>query len=130
MSAATPLKVMLLEDHAAFRQALTILLSNDPELEVVAQAGSLAEAREALEWEGPDGGLDVAVVDLALPDGDGKELLGELRCWSPDVRIMVLSATVWAGDVEELRGVGADAVFDKVRPYWTIAEDVRSLAGR
>ena len=133
MSATTPLKVMLVEDHAAFRQALTILLSNDPELEVVAQAGSLAEAREALDGEGLDGGLDVAVVDLALPDGDGRELLGELRRSSPGgpgVRIMVLSATVWAGDVEELRRAGADAVFDKVRSYFTIAEDVRHLAGR
>jgi DNA-binding NarL/FixJ family response regulator len=121
---------MLVEDHVAFREALALLLSNDPELEVVAQAGSLAEAREALEWEGPDGGLDVAVVDLALPDGDGKELLGELRRWSPAVRIMVLSATLLTRDVEELRRAGADAVFDKVRSYWNIAEDVRSLAGR
>jgi DNA-binding NarL/FixJ family response regulator len=130
MSATTPLKVMLVEDHAAFRQALTILLSNDPELEVVAQAGSLAEARELLDGEGLEGGLDVAVLDLALPDGDGGELLGELRRSSPGVRIMVLSATVWAGHVEELRRAGADAVFDKVRSYWTIAEDVRRLAGR
>jgi DNA-binding NarL/FixJ family response regulator len=130
MSATTPLKVMLVEDHAAFRQALTILLSNDPELEVVAQAGSLAEAREALDREGIEGGLDVAVLDLALPDGDGRELLGELRRSSPGVRIMVLSATVWVGEVEKLRRAGADVVFDKVRSYWTIAEDVRHLAGR
>ena len=130
MSATTPLKVMLVEDHDAFRQALTILLSNDPELEVVAQAGSLAEAREALDREGPDGALDVAVLDLALPDGDGRELIGELRRSSPGVRIMVLSATLWFGEVEELRRAGADVVFDKVRSYWTIAEDVRSLAGR
>ena len=130
MSATTPLKVMLVEDHAAFRQALTILLSADPELEVVAQAGSLAEAREALDREGPDGALDVAVVDLALPDGDGRELIGELRRSSPGVRIMVLSATLWFGEVEELRRAGADVVFDKLRSYFTIAEDVRHLAGR
>jgi DNA-binding NarL/FixJ family response regulator len=116
MSATTPLKVMLVEDHAAFRQALTILLSADPELEVIAQGGSLAEVRAAL-----DGGLDVAVVDLALPDGDGRELIGELRRSSPAIRIIVLSATVWAADVEEIRRAGADVVFDKVRPYWTIA---------
>jgi hypothetical protein len=43
---------------------------------------------------------------------------------------MVLSATVWAEDVEEIRRAGADTVFDKVRSYWTIAEEVRRLAGR
>jgi DNA-binding NarL/FixJ family response regulator len=130
MSATTPLKVMLVEDHLTFRQALTILLSDDPHLEVVAQAGSVAEAREALEGGGLDGALDVAVVDLALPDGDGRELIDELRRSSPGIRIMVLSATVWAEEVEEIRRAGADAVFDKVRSYWTIAEEVRCLAGR
>jgi DNA-binding NarL/FixJ family response regulator len=130
MSATTPLKVMLVEDHLAFRQALAFLLSDDPELEVVAQAGSLAEAREALEGGGLDGALDVAVLDLALPDGDGIELIGELRRSSPGVRIMVLSATVWAGQIDEVLTEGADAVLDKVRSYWTIAEDVRRLAGR
>jgi DNA-binding NarL/FixJ family response regulator len=129
-AASTPLKVMLVEDHVAFRQALLILLSDDPELEVVCQAGSLAEAKEALQGRGPDGVLDVAVLDLVLPDGDGRELIGELRRRSPAVWIMVLSATVWAEDVEEIRRAGADTVFDKVRSYWTIAEEVRRLAGR
>jgi DNA-binding NarL/FixJ family response regulator len=131
MSAATtPIKVMLVEDHVAFRQALNFLLSDEPELEVIAQAGSVAEAKEALEGGGLDGALDVAVVDLILPDGDGRELIGELRRSSPGVRIMVLSATVWAGDVEEVLRAGADAVHDKVRPYSTIAEEVIRLAGR
>ncbi len=130
MSATTPLKVMLVEDHPAFRQALTFLLSDAPELEVVAQAGSVAEAREALEVGGLRRRLDVVVLDLALPDGDGRELIGELRRSSPGVRIMVLSATVWASDVEEVLRAGADAVFDKVRSYWSIAEEVRRLAGR
>jgi DNA-binding NarL/FixJ family response regulator len=126
----TPLKVMLVEDHTAFRQALTYLLSDDPELEVVAQAGSVAEASEALEGGNLDGALDVAVLDLILPDGDGRDLIGRLRHSSPDVRIMVLSATVWAEDVEEISKAGADAVLDKVRPYSRIAEEVRRLAGR
>jgi DNA-binding NarL/FixJ family response regulator len=57
---------MLVEDHAAFRQSLASLLSREPDLEVVAQAGSLAQARQMLDTP-----LDVAVLDLRLPDGDG-----------------------------------------------------------
>jgi DNA-binding NarL/FixJ family response regulator len=135
MSAATtPIKVMLVEDHVAFRQALNFLLSDEPELEVIAQAGSVAEAKEALEGGGLDGALDVAVVDLILPDGDGRELIGELRRSRPGVRpgvrIMVLSATVWAEDVEEVLRAGADTVHDKVRSYSPIGEEVKRLAGR
>jgi DNA-binding NarL/FixJ family response regulator len=129
MSTTEALKVMLVEDHLAFRQALTFLLSDDPKLEVVAQAGSLAEAREALDGEGFRGRLDVAVLDLALPDGDGRELIGELKRSNPDIRIMVLSATVWAEEAEEVRRAGADAVLDKVRSYMTIADEVRRLGG-
>ena len=123
------LKVMLVEDHIAFRQALTYLLSDDPELEVVAQAGSLAEAREVLDGGGFRGRLDVAVLDLVLPDGDGRDLIGELKRSNPGIRIMVLSATVWSGEVEEVRKAGADAVLDKVRSYLTIADEVRRLGG-
>lgn len=130
MSTTEPLKVMLVEDHIAFRQALTYLLSDDPELEVVAQAGSLAEAREALDGGGFRGRLDVAVLDLVLPDGDGREIIGELRSSSPGIRIMVLSATVRAGHAEEVRRAGADVILDKVRSYVTIAEEVRRLGGR
>jgi DNA-binding NarL/FixJ family response regulator len=117
---------MLVEDHIAFRQALAFLLSHKPDLEVVAQAGSLAEAREALL----EGRLDVAVVDLGLPDGDGRELFAELRRSNPGVSVVVLSATIEAGHVEEVLRAGADAVLDKVEAPLIIAEEVRRLAGR
>jgi two-component system response regulator DesR len=128
LGADTAVRIMLVEDHTAFRQVLTFLLSDDPELEVVAQAGSVAEAREALEG-GLGETLDVAVVDLDLPDGDGREIIRELRRSSPGVGIMVLSATVRFEDNEEILEAGADVVLDKVRSYSTIAEEVRRLAG-
>jgi DNA-binding NarL/FixJ family response regulator len=60
MGATRTLKVMLVEDHAAFREALAIMLSSEPDIEVIAQAGSLAGARETLEG-GLEKSLDVAV---------------------------------------------------------------------
>jgi DNA-binding NarL/FixJ family response regulator len=127
MGATRPLRVMLVEDHVAFRQALASLLEYELDLEMVAQAGSLAEAREALEG-GLEGRLDVAMLDLALPDGDGRELIGELRRNNPGISIVVLSASIEAGHFEEvLRASGADAVLDKVASPSTIAHEVRHL---
>ena len=118
---------MLVEDHLAFRQALAFLLSHEPDLEVVAQAGSLAEAREALV----DRRLDVAVVDLGLPDGDGGELFGELRRRNPGISVVVLSAAIlWPGHLDAVLKAGADAVLHKVASPPTIVEEVRRLAGR
>ena len=51
MGGTGAVRVMLVEDHAAFRQALAFLLSGEPDLEVVAEAGSLTEARQALRGE-------------------------------------------------------------------------------
>jgi len=130
MSASVPLKVILVEDHVTFRQVLAFLLSDDPGLEVVAQVGSLAQAREALAGGLDGAAVDVALLDLQLPDGDGRELIGELRRSSPGIRIVVLSATVRAEHAEEVRSSGADAVLDKVRSYQTIAEDIRRMSGR
>ena len=125
MSATTPIRVMLVEDHIAFRQALAFLLSREPDLEVVAQAGSLAQARQALV----EGRLDVAVLDLALPDGAGSDLIGELRRRDPDVSIVVLSATMGPGDLDEAAKAGADAVLDKIESLPTITREVRRLGG-
>ena len=72
-------RVLLVDDHAAFREPLAFMFDQEPDFEVVAQAGSLAEARRVLD------GIDLAVVDLSLPDGNGTELIGELRAvwyWS------------------------------------------------
>jgi DNA-binding NarL/FixJ family response regulator len=125
----TPLKVMLIEDDTAFREALAFVLDKEHELEVVAQAGSLAGAREALDG-GLDGRLDVGLLDLALPDGDGTELIGELRRSNPDIKVIVLSATIEAGRVEELLlRAEVDAVLDKWLSPRQIAREVRREGG-
>jgi DNA-binding NarL/FixJ family response regulator len=116
---------MLVEDHLSFRQSLAFLLSRESDLEEVAQAGSLAEARQML-----DSRLDVAVLDLSLPDGDGRELIGELRKRNAGISVLVLSATIAPGHLEEVLKAGADAVLHKVASPPTIVEEVRRLAGR
>jgi DNA-binding NarL/FixJ family response regulator len=125
MSAPTTARVMLVEDHLSFRQSLAFLLSRESDLEEVAQAGSLAEARQML-----DSRLDVAVLDLSLPDGDGRELIGELRKRNAGISVLVLSATIAPGHLEEVLKAGADAVLHKVASPPTIVEEVRRLAGR
>ncbi len=118
------IRVLLVEDHAAFREALAFLLGRESDIEVVAQAGSLAETREAL-----GGRFDVAVVDLGLPDGDGRELIGELRQASSGTLVLVLSATIEPEHLDDLRKAGADAVLAKVKSPPVIVEELRRLAG-
>jgi DNA-binding NarL/FixJ family response regulator len=112
-----------LEDHAAFRQSLAALLSQEPDLEVVAQAGSLAQARQMLHTP-----LDVAVLDLALPDGDGRELIGEPRRRNADISVLILTVMLGPSHLEEVMKAGADAVLHKVASPGN-RRGVRRLAG-
>ena len=124
MRATRIARIMLVEDHAGFRQSLATLLSLEPDLEVVAQAGSLAQARQILDTP-----LDVAVLDLSLPDGDGRELIGELRQSNAGISVLVLTVMLGPGHLEEVLKAGADAVLHKVASIPTIVGEVRRLAG-
>jgi DNA-binding NarL/FixJ family response regulator len=121
---ARMIRILLVEDHAAFRQGLAFLLGREPDLEVVAQAGSLAEARGVLGGE-----IDVTVLDLRLPDGDGTELVERLREANPDVSVVVLTAAVGPDRLAEAQEAGADAVLGKVEAPARIVGEIRRLAG-
>ena len=101
-------RLFLLEDHSWFRRALADLLEREPDIEVVAQAGSLADARLKL------GGVDVALLDRGLPDGDGLELVGELRGANPGVRVFVISSTAETVHPTDAKEAGADGIINKM----------------
>ena len=69
-------RIVILDDHTVFRQALAIVLEYWAGFEVYADVASPEEAKVALE--GLDGGLDLAVVDLDLPGGGAERFIREL----------------------------------------------------
>ena len=116
-------RILLVEDHTSFRQALAFLLEAEPELVVVAQAGTIAEAREAIERSE---GVDIAVVDLALPDGDGVDLIRELSD-NANVTTLVLSASVDRTEFARAIEAGAAGILHKTDAVKEIASAVRRL---
>ena len=116
-----PLRVLLVDDHLAFRQPLAFLLGREPDLAVVGQAGSLAEARPLLA------AADVALVDLGLPDGDGADLIRELRAANPGARAVVLTASADPKRVAPAVAAGAAGVLHKSRSVAEIVAALRRL---
>jgi DNA-binding NarL/FixJ family response regulator len=101
------------------------MLEQEPDLTVVAQAGSVAEARRELGETGV--AVDVAVVDLGLPDGLGEELIPVLRAAYPRAAALVLT---YFSDRERLaRAVeaGASGVLHKSASVEEVIEAVRRL---
>ena len=121
-------RIMLVDDHTSFRQPLAFMLEREPDLSVVAQAGSLAEAREVLRGAHEDGpGVDVAIVDLELPDGFGTEFVAELLADDPDVHVLVLSAFSDKGTLALAVEAGAAGVLHKSSRIDDITDAVRRL---
>ena len=104
-------RVFLLEDHSWFRKALADLLGRQPDLEVVGEAGSLAEARRESAQKAEE--IDLAVVDLLLPDGIGTELIRDLRADRPDVPVLVLTVAQGPDLRAWVRSMGADEMVSK-----------------
>jgi DNA-binding NarL/FixJ family response regulator len=113
------LRVRVVDDRVDFRQAFAAVLDAQKDLEVIAQAGSLAEARIMLE------GVDVALLDRGLPDGDGLKLMWALREANPDVKVFVMSATVEMRHPEDAMEAGADGIIDKVGPFEGVFASIR-----
>jgi DNA-binding NarL/FixJ family response regulator len=119
-----PIRVLLVEDHASFRQALAFMLEREPGFEVAEQVGSLAEARE-LDGETLEN-VEVAIVDLALPDGDGLDLIEDFSS-RPRTMTLVLSASLEPGRFARAVEAGASGVLHKSTPIKDIVEAVRKL---
>jgi two-component system, NarL family, response regulator DevR len=80
--------VFLVDDHEVVRRGLIELLSADPELDVIGQADSVAQAMAQIPALRPD----VAVLDVRLPDGTGIELCRDLLSRLPDLRCLMLTS--------------------------------------
>jgi PAS domain S-box-containing protein len=114
-------RVLLVEDHAAVREAIGAMFDREPDFEVTGQAASLAEARGMLH------DVDVAVVDLGLPDGYGGDLIGELREVNPHAQALVLSASLDHVDVARAIESGAAGTFNKTVHLDQVVDAVRRL---
>ena len=116
-------RVMLVEDHPDFRALMEVLLNGQSDMKLIAQAGSLAEARDhAARFE-----FDVVVLDLGLPDGHGGDLIADFRRSNPDVGVLILSASLDPAGVEKATRLGADEIMDKLDPLEEILGTVRRL---
>lgn len=87
MNAKAKTRLLVVDDHAIVRHGLAMLLARHPEFVIAAEAGGCADALE--KWNASK--IDAVVIDLALKDGSGLDLLRELLKRKPDLPCLVLS---------------------------------------
>jgi DNA-binding NarL/FixJ family response regulator len=119
-------RILLVDDHASFRQTLAFVFDEQPDFEVVAQAGSLEEARRVLEVV--ENEADLGVIDLSLPDGEGTALIKDLRDANPDFAALVLTASLDRTDHARAVEAGAAGVVHKSADVDEILDATRRLS--
>lgn len=98
-----PIRILAVDDHPIFRQGITGLLSDQPDMEMVAEASSGLEAIRQFRAHQPD----ITLMDLQMPEMSGLDAVIAIRGEFPEARIIVL--TTYTGDVQVLRALKAGA---------------------
>src|ERR1700677_4467545 len=102
-------RVLIVDDHPIVRQGLRRVMENEEDLEVCGEAETARDARAAIKEQSPD----VIIADISLKQGDGIELVRDVRAHHPQLPILVLSMHDEAIYAERMLSAGANGYIMK-----------------
>lgn len=121
--AETKIRVLLVDDHHVLRDGLQLLLSSEPDIEVVGEAADGAQALASAAELKPD----VIVMDLGLPDISGIEVTRQISQTLPEIRVVVLSMHTRKEFVVKSIEAGADGYIPKSTTHESLLDAIRTV---
>jgi two-component system NarL family response regulator len=123
MKKKNPIRLLVVDDHPAFRMGLAALIESEPDMTVVAESGDGQDAVEIFRREKPD----VVLMDLRLPGFSGVEAIIVLRKEFPGCRVIVV--TTYDADEDVYRAIqsGAQSYLLKDMPKEEIVQTIRAV---
>ncbi|GAA0915565.1 response regulator transcription factor [Virgisporangium aurantiacum] len=118
------IRLIVVDEHALIRLGLTRLLAGIADIELVGEAGTVAEARALVEETRPT----VVMFDTALPDGDGWDMARELRAADPTLGLVLLSSNGDDAAMTRALDEGLSAFVSKDAPPSNVLAAVRHAA--
>lgn len=119
--------ILLLDDHALFRESVSRLLSAEPGFDVVAHCGTIEEALQVLRRAS----VDLLLLDFDLGERDGKEFLRLAKEQGFKGKILLVTAGVDAGEISALIRSGVSGIFRKHDSATLLAQGIRDvMAGK
>lgn len=118
------IKILLADDHAVVRQGFKMILSAQPDMEIVGEAGNGREAVELAENLKPD----IVVMDVAMPELNGIEATRRLTASSPHTRVVALSMHKDNVYVREILRAGARGYLLKDSVAADVVAAIRAVA--
>jgi len=117
-------RVVLVDDHEMVAAGLAAVLGDEPDIDIVGVAASLAEALRLVELTRPD----VVVMDYRLPDGDGAEGTRRLRDLVPELQVIILTAATEDQVLADALSAGSSGFVAKGGSVEHLALAVRAAA--
>jgi DNA-binding NarL/FixJ family response regulator len=121
---STPVRVVIVDDHRLFVDALALLLGHDDRLEVIGTAG---DGRTAIELAVAKH-AEVAVIDVRMPEIDGLECARRLRVRSPETRVILVTGADEPKLQHEAEEAGAVALLRKGALHDQLKEAILAAA--
>jgi CheY-like chemotaxis protein len=118
-----PVRVLIVDDHAIFREGLARLLENHPRMEVLDEAENGRQALERVGRLRPD----IVLMDCAMPELDGIEATRRIVADHPDVRVVALSMYHEEGMADQMLKAGARAFVQKTAPVSELLATVQKV---
>ena len=115
---------MVVEDHTVLAEALVHALTGHGGIEVVDVAANLGSGLSVIAARRPR----VALIDAALPDGDGADAAGAVAERSPDTRVLVMSGSEYPSVIRRTVNSGAAGFLSKSQPLADILQAIRTVA--
>ena len=122
----TPVRVVIVDDHRLFVDALAVLLGHDERLDVIGTAGDGQAAIELVVEQR----AEVAVIDVRMPEVDGLETARRLRKRSPDTSVILVTGMDEPKLAEQAREAGAVALLTKGALHEELKEAIVAAANR
>ena len=119
-----PIKTLLVDDQALFREAMHTLLALDSSVEIVAEASNGEQAMRLIDEHRPQ----VVLMDLRMPVMCGAEATRRIRALHPEIRILVLSTFDQEEDVFDALRAGASGYVLKNTPSAQLVEAIKIVA--
>ncbi|HYV80795.1 MAG TPA: response regulator transcription factor [Streptosporangiaceae bacterium] len=119
------IRVLVVDDHALFRRGLEMVLTEEPDIELVGEASDGAEAVEKAGEALPD----VVLMDIRMPKSSGIEACRAMKEVSPSAKIVMLTISDEEEDLFEAIRAGASGYLLKDIPYDEVADVVRAVHG-